>query len=270
MTAVYFILIMHNFFNIIYLVIVMILCFSGTGNSLYVAKQISKKTDENVISINEYIKSGKPYQAKENECFIFVTPTYAWRIPHIVEEFIESIKQKGNHSAYFVMTCGGEIGNAEKYIKALCDKTKIEFLGCEGIVMPENYIAMFDAPEKKEAIEIIKKAQPVIEITAHRISKGERLPENHSSFIDRIYSSMVNDLFYPMFVHAKKFYADDRCVGCGKCAMLCPLNNIELKDGKPVWQDNCTHCMACICHCPVCAIEYAGKSKNKPRYTCPM
>lgn len=46
----------------------------------------------------------------------------------------------------------------------------------------------------------------------------------------------------------------------------CPLNNIKLINGKPVWNKNCTHCMACICYCPVKAIEYGKKSKNKPRY----
>ena len=46
----------------------------------------------------------------------------------------------------------------------------------------------------------------------------------------------------------------------------CPLNNIRLENGKPVWGKNCTHCMACICYCPKEAIEYGKKSKGKPRY----
>ena len=56
------------------------------------------------------------------------------------------------------------------------------------------------------------------------------------------------------------------CIGCGKCVELCPLNNIHLENGKPVWGKNCTHCMACICYCPKEAIEYGKKSKGKPRY----
>ena len=47
---------------------------------------------------------------------------------------------------------------------------------------------------------------------------------------------------------------------------VCPLNNIRLENGKPVWGKNCTHCMACICYCPKEAIEYGQKSKGKPRY----
>ena len=57
-----------------------------------------------------------------------------------------------------------------------------------------------------------------------------------------------------------------RCIGCGRCVELCPLNNVHLKNGKPVWGKNCTHCMACICYCPKEAIEYGKKSREKPRY----
>ena len=46
----------------------------------------------------------------------------------------------------------------------------------------------------------------------------------------------------------------------------CPTNNIVIQNGKPVWGNNCTHCMACICRCPAEAIEYGKKSVGKPRY----
>lgn len=58
----------------------------------------------------------------------------------------------------------------------------------------------------------------------------------------------------------------DACVGCGQCASKCPLNNIELRNGKPEWGKQCTHCMACISYCPAKAIEYGKRSVGKPRY----
>ena len=79
-------------------------------------------------------------------------------------------------------------------------------------------------------------------------------------------SGPVNPIFYKCFVKADAFTANDKCIGCGKCAKMCPLNNIELKNSKPVWGKNCTHCMACICLCPTEAIEYGKKSVGKPRY----
>ena len=79
-------------------------------------------------------------------------------------------------------------------------------------------------------------------------------------------SGPVNPVFYRFFVKAEAFRATDACIGCGRCVELCPLNNVHLKNGKPVWGKNCTHCMACICYCPKEAIEYGEKSKGKPRY----
>ena len=79
-------------------------------------------------------------------------------------------------------------------------------------------------------------------------------------------SGPVNPVFYTFFVKANAFQASNACIGCGQCTQKCPTNNIQLKSGKPVWDKNCTHCMACICYCPVEAIEYGKKSVGKPRY----
>ena len=76
----------------------------------------------------------------------------------------------------------------------------------------------------------------------------------------------VNPIFYKFFVKANAFAASSACIGCGQCAKRCPMNNITLKDSKPVWGRNCTHCMACICYCPKEAIEYGKKSVGQPRY----
>ena len=82
----------------------------------------------------------------------------------------------------------------------------------------------------------------------------------------RVKSSIVNRLFYPLFVNAKGYYAADGCVGCGRCVKLCPLNNIRLEGGKPVWGRKCTQCMACICGCPARAVEYGKRTQGKERY----
>ena len=119
-----------------------------------------------------------------------------------------------------------------------------------------------------EARRIIEKAVPVIDSAARKIVDGEAFPPPRNNLYDRFMSCAVNPVFYRLFVKADAFYAGDQCVSCGKCAELCPLNNITLKDGKPVWGENCTHCMACICRCPVEAIEYGKKSAGKPRYYC--
>ena len=247
----------------------MILYFSGTGNSAYVARRIAKEVSEPLYNIGEAIKRKKRARAGLQERLIFVVPTYAWRIPKLVEEWIAKSDFAAGHKAYFVLTCGAEIGNAGKYAQKLCQAKGLEYMGCGEVVMPENYVAMFPVPGEEEARKVIREAEPAIERIILAVQKGEKLQEKKAGLGDRVKSSLVNQMFYPLFVHDHKFYAKDSCISCGKCVQVCPLQDIRLKDGKPVWGNRCTHCMACICGCPAQAIEYGKISVGKPRYRCP-
>ena len=247
----------------------MILYFSGTGNSEYAAEKIGKEINDEVINLFDKIRIRDFSKLHSNRPWVVVVPTYAWRIPRITQEWLEHAKLVGNKTIYFVMTCGGDIGNAGKYLEKLCTVMKMDYRGCMEIVMPENYIAMFSTPTQGQALEIIRQAEGSIDRVAFLIKSGEPFPQPAVTFKDKINSGVVNDIFYPMFVHAKKFYAGETCISCGKCANVCPLNNIRLENGRPVWGKNCTHCMACICRCPSGAIEYGTHSKGMERYVCP-
>jgi NAD-dependent dihydropyrimidine dehydrogenase PreA subunit len=203
-----------------------------------------------------------------NRPYVFVVPTYAWQIPHIVRDWILHTEFEQKQKVYFVMTCGDSIGNAKHYGANLCKKKDLIYMGCTDIIMPENYIAMYEVPNEKAAKEIVKKAEHKIKETADLIKSEERLLDQNISFGGKISSSLVNTLFYGCIVSAKKFYATNSCVSCSFCVKVCPLENIKMVDGKPSWGKNCTHCMACICTCPKEAIEYGKKSQGKPRYTC--
>lgn len=247
----------------------MILYFSGTGNSAYVAEKIAKEVRDEAVSMNDKMKSGDYAKLDSAAPWVFVTPTYAWRIPRVVQEWIARVDFHGNRQAYFIMTCGDAIGNAGKYAKELCVQKGFCYMGCLQIVMPENYIAMFPVPQRAEAERIIAKAAPEITAAGELIRERKAFPDRRIRFGDKVSSGPVNNIFYPVFVHAKKFYSTAACIGCGHCAKVCPLNNVAMEGGRPKWGDCCTHCMACICECPKEAIEYGNKSKGKPRYRCP-
>ena len=242
--------------------------FTGTGNSRYIARKIAAVTDGELVELKTKFKTNdfSPVTAEEN--VVFVTPTYCYRIPQIVSEWIKRVSFTGVKRVWFVMDCGSGIGNAAKYNKELCDEKGFEYMGTAKIVMPENYIAMFNAPEKDEAARIIRNADPFIEAAAETIYSGNKLKSPRFFPHDMLISGSVNPLFYKYSVTSKPFKAGKSCIGCGKCASLCPTNSIIIKNGKPLWGDNCTHCMACICHCPTQAIEYGRKSKGKARYHC--
>lgn len=246
----------------------MILYFSGTGNSEYVAKRIGKEIGDETLNLFEKIRDDDFSELQSRRPWVIVVPTYAWRIPRIVERWLKQTQLTGSKAIYFVMTCGENIGNAGKYLRKFCEEKKLNYYGCAGIKMPENYIALFSTPKEKAALKIIEKSESVIDSTAVMIKNKQKFPQAKISMVDKLSSGVVNELFYPMFVHAKKFYATDQCISCGKCVGVCPLKNVRMKDGKPMWKENCTHCMACISRCPAEAIEYGKRSVNKPRYVC--
>ena len=183
-----------------------------------------------------------------------------------MEGFILETAFEGNADVYFVLTCGGDVGLAGKYAKKLCAKKGLAYHGLMGIRMPENYITMYQAPCKEEAREIIRRAKEPIQHACSLIGGKKEFPEQESTLANVLKSGMVNDLFYPLFVTAKGYHTTSACIGCGKCAALCPLNNIRMEGKQPVWGNECTQCMACICGCPAKAVEYRKKTHGKERY----
>ena len=244
----------------------MIFCFSGTGNSRYIAGRIAEAIRDEITDLNIKIKENDSSPVRTGRDVIIVAPTYAWRIPRIVSDWLSETELIGAQRIWFVMDCGSETGNAAKYNRRLAQEKQLLYMGTAQIVMPENYIAMFNAPTEEQAEKTVKKAEPAITEAIAHIKAGEPFSAPRSSLYDRFMSGPINPIFYRFFVKADAFYANSACISCGKCAEKCPLNNIILKSGRPVWEKNCTHCMACICYCPAEAIEYGKKSTGKPRY----
>ncbi len=244
----------------------MVIYFSATGNSEYIAKVIAKTLNDDIKDAAKLIKSSEYPNFVSQKPYIFVAPTYAWRLPRIFKEWMRKCKLEGNKKAYFVLTCGSEIGAAGNYIEKLSSKMGFEYMGTAEVIMPENYLVMFEPTPKEDDADIINAATQYTKKLCERISSEVAFEAVKIPFVGYLESGIVNSSFYTFYIGAKKFYATDDCVSCGKCADFCMMNNIKLKNGRPVWGKNCTHCMACICRCPTEAIEYGKNTKNRRRY----
>ncbi len=246
----------------------MVLYFSGTGNSKFVAQQVADGLNQTLYSINDGIKNNE-IPSVNDDTVIFVMPIYAWSIPRVVAKWIKRCEDFKGKKAYFLLTCGGDMGNTEKHLQTLCKECEITLLGCAEIKMPDNYIIMFSSPTENEIKEKMASAEQITNEIIEEIRLGNTLKSKKITPLDRLKSSMVNIAFNNFYIGSKKYYTTDACVGCGKCEALCPTNCIKMKNGRPIWNNNCTQCMACISYCPTHAIEYGKATQNKSRYTCP-
>lgn len=242
----------------------MILYFSGTGNSRYSAILLGKALEDEVVSMNELISSASASPLKSEKPFVFVVPTYCYHIPAVVEEYIEHAEFVGK-KAYFVMTCGAGVGGAGAANKALCEKKGLEYMGTYTLVMPDNYLVMYDPSTREEAEALLDALPAKISEIAEYILGGKVLDEK-KSLLGKGVSVLGSKLFNAAFVKPEKFTVSDACISCGSCVKACPLNNIRLADSVPQWDKNCVHCLACICGCPQNAIDYGKGTKNRRRH----
>ena len=242
----------------------MVLYFSGTGNSRYVAKKIAETSGDELVSIGQKIKSGDFSEIRSEKPLVFVGPVYAGRLPRVMEDYIRKTKFSGTQRAYFVVTCAQTPWVTVQYVEKMCSEKGFALLGFNSVVMPQGYLAGGGTQPKEVNDKILKAAEPKIISIAETIRDKQMLPKEQPG--KAMMSKVLNPIMYSIMISAKGFRVTDKCTGCRKCVQRCPLNNIKLTNGKPVWGDQCTHCMACIAGCPNEAIEYGKKTVGKPRY----
>lgn len=252
----------------------MIFYFSGTGNSLQVAKAIGKENNLEVISIASIMNNKKgcySYELKEQEPIGFVFPVYAWGPPWMVLKFIDKLKltnYKNNYS-FTVVTCGANIGNTLKLIQGSMKKKQMSLNSGFSIVMPNNYIIMGDVDSKEiEKQKLIGAEKSIEEINKIINEKRDGEFKVLKGRMPSILTSVINPLFNKNAMKTKKFYANDKCTACGICENVCNSNCIKVIE-RPHWEGSCSQCLACINFCPVHAIQYGKGTEKKGRYRNP-
>ena len=244
----------------------MIIYFTGTGNSRFVAKRIAEATGDSAVDAAQWIRRGEHAVFTETGTYVFVSPIYVAAPPLAFQEFIRSAEFPQHSRVWFIMTCSGGMGAAPVYCERLAAEKHMAYLGTAQVRMPQNYLIFFKTFPTEENRRKIEAALPEIDALAERIRDGRAFPEPDIKFYDYPSTQMILAPYYRWFIGAEKFYATDACIGCGRCAAVCPLGNIRLEDGRPVWGETCTHCMGCINLCPKEAVEYGKRTRGKLRY----
>ncbi|NPE09987.1 MAG: 4Fe-4S binding protein [Asgard group archaeon] len=241
--------------------------FSGTGNSLNAAIRIQENIENcEILSIPEVLEEKKiTYEAAK---IGFIFPVHFLDAPNIVREFLKNIKITGNSYVFAVATSGGEIGKTFQTINKLLDLQNRKLHSEFSLVLPSNSIIMEDRSSTPEVVDrLIKNSEVRINEIIKIITNNEieKFIPTRVSFKNRFGSLMGRIFLYGIF-NDRRFKVDkEKCIRCGTCVSVCPMNNIEIVDDKVTYNHNCEVCLACIHWCPRNAIEHFN-TRGIPRY----
>ena len=244
----------------------MIFYFTGTGNSLYAAQKLADGGEE-IVSIVEALRSKTfHYTLKEGEKLGFVFPVYFYTVSDPVLELVRHLTVENAGFVYAVIPCGASIGAAGGFLKSELKKRGLELQRLDALVVPDGALIFYDidAPEKME--QQLAAATKELASIKQAVDRREGNRITGSPVLGK-----VGLAAYHACMSTKAFYADEKCVGCGKCASICPSGAIEMVDGRPAWtKSKCLKCCGCLGRCPVSAIQYGKKTATRGRYVNPV
>lgn len=255
----------------------MIFYFSATGNSRWAANKLSQLLhDTNIISIPAALKGDCRFRVSEDEPIGFIFPVHGWRPPKIVRDFIERLQiiseEKPFHYTYSVITAGDDIGMTVNYLQKDISRKGLQLDSAFSLIMPESYVGLpfMDVDTKETANRKKREALKQLVAAAESISSHQNVFHVKRGRCPRLKSHVIGWFFVKQLITDKRFWVDkDKCVKCGICANVCPVDDIQGGHGKmPAWLHNqaCLTCFNCYHHCPHHAIEFGRFTKNKGQY----
>lgn len=239
--------------------------FSATGNCLAVAKDIAAKLPgTEIYSIPKVIHRDIDGNA-DNIGLIF--PVYFAGMPRIIVDFIGQLQFNQRKYLFAVCTCGVfPLGTLLQTQKQLQKKGLILDAGFS-IPMPGNYIVKYGAfPVRKQKAMFAKEKAKIETVVKMIAGQQSGIIERNFSFINKIGDSIYQKIFPAFPTRDQNFTVSEKCNHCGICEKVCPVQNINMVDGKPEWQGNCEHCLACIQWCSEEAIQYGTLTLHRKRY----
>lgn len=237
-----------------------ILYFTGTGNCLYVARQLAGEHGE-LLSIPQLMKQ-KQIEIEADEIGL-VYPIYGHMPPYMVRQFIRKAKLKADYK-FAILTYGARKCDAVEIWDLLSRKADNAFDYINTLIMVDNWLPNFDMNEQvmmdKHVPENLERIASDIANQKHwhePVTEAER--EMHREFM-----KMTRlDPEVGFLMHSEKcFTTTNACIGCGVCVSVCPRGNYKLTSQGVKMQGDCEYCFACIQNCPQKAIQFARNESN--------
>ncbi|MCH3918424.1 MAG: EFR1 family ferrodoxin [Spirochaetia bacterium] len=249
----------------------MVLYFTATGNSKYVATRIATAFNDRTVSIPDCMQHEEySFELSPGEYLSIISPVYYLGFPTIVRDFLNRFSLTTNGKTYvcFIATYGvtpGGTGHlANKYMQKKGYLVNAKF----GVKMPDTWTPVFDLSNKEKIKRTNDKAEMQIDEIIKKMSNKAT-----GDFLHYKTPLPVTKIAYYLYEGERKtkhFSVTDACIGCGKCAANCPVHAIEMQQAKPVWiKDTCAICLGCLHRCPKFAIQYGKNTQKHGQYTHP-
>lgn len=200
----------------------MIFYFSGTGNSKWIANQLSKEQQEDLFFIPDAWKNDTwEFSLREDEKIGFVFPVYSWAPPVIVQEFIRKLVLKGYQQQYlfFVCSCGDDTGLTRQVMEKALAARGWRCNAGFSVIMPNNYVLFlgFDVDSKELEKKKLAEAVPALEKVSRLITGRETVFACKEGSLPFIKTRIINPLFVRYQMSPKPFHATSECIGCKRC-----------------------------------------------------
>lgn len=255
----------------------MIFYFTGTGNSLWVARQLGNAFGEEPVSVTDELRKHPDgdctYEIGKEGHLILVFPVHSWGPAVMMLRFVERLTLTGysRQSIYAVCTCGDTCGETDRIIGRALARRGLHLSACWSVRMPNNYILMKGFGVDSDEVREMKlhtapdEVRSVVDDISGLKSCRKYIVGTYPAFKSRV----INPLFRRFVAgpgSKTEFHVNDDCIGCGLCADSCPTGTVTMQDGRPVWGRGCVQCTACINRCPVRAIDWGKITQGQGRY----
>ncbi len=244
----------------------MIFYFTGTGNSYFAAQKLADEGEEIVSIIDALRSKAFHYTLNEGEKLGFVFPVYFYTVSDPVLEFVRTLTVENASFVYAVIPCGASIGAAGGFLKSELKKRALELQRVDALVVPDGALIFYDIDSPEKMARQLDAATKELASIKRAIDRREGNAIKGSPI-----SGKIGLAAYHACMSTRAFDADEKCIGCGKCASVCPSGAIEMVGGRPAWtKSKCLKCCGCINRCPVSAIQYGRRTVKRGRYVNPV
>lgn len=235
----------------------MILYFSGSGNSLAIARKLAEKLNEQVIPLREAVSIDL---SKERRIGL-VYPTYWLDAAKPVRDLVPKLNISPSAYVFIVITCGAQTNNAVWSVRKLLAKKGVKVAYCNKIRVPDSSALGFGRDPNKQLWKFDKYAPRLEQIIKDLIAERHG---SHFGGCDPL-GWLLNRPGIAAKTQKVTMPANnpEKCIGCGICAKICPQENITIVDGKAKIGDLCAMCLACLHFCPHQAMELNHKPTLK-------